>query len=90
MLNKGKAIFAVVIVLLASTMIFGVVTKRKIPLNGAETLLPYADSEVLVKFKAGIDLAAVKKFAAEKGLKLKKHFGLLSEIKGRHHWCPGQ
>ena len=87
---KRKAILTLAVISISGALIFGVVNKRSIPLTGTDTLTPYADSEVLVKFKAGIDLVAVKKFAAEKGLKLKKHFGLLSEIKGRHHWCPGQ
>ena len=67
----------------AQAFIFAGWPSRRIAREQEEALKPYAEGEVLVKFKKGIDLDGVKKFASARELKLKKHFKLLSQKKGQ-------
>ncbi|MCJ7524921.1 MAG: S8 family serine peptidase, partial [Candidatus Aminicenantes bacterium] len=81
---KSKKIFLILaIFFFVGALIFAGGPKRKALLDKSNAPKPYADSEVLVKFKQGIDLAAVNKFAAAHSLKLKKHFKFLSTSNGQ-------
>ena len=82
MLKKGKTLLALTVFLISSTMIFAVIPKNRIPVKDMGKRKAYAEGEVLVKFKAGVSLDTVKKFAAARGLELKKHYRLLSEKMG--------
>ncbi len=81
--KSKKILFPLAIFLICGTLVFAGGPKRRILLPGADAPKPYADSEVLVKFKEGVDLAAVNKFAAGQSLVLIKQFGLLSKMKGQ-------
>ena len=61
-------------------LVFAGVSARKTPLKKAVAKKSYAAGEVLVKFKQGIDLAAIEKFAEGQSLRLKKQFKLLSKM----------
>ncbi len=81
---KDKKIFLILaIFILCGTLVFAGGPKRRIALDQRNAPKPYAEGEVLVKFKAGIDLAAVNNFATAQALKLKKRFKFLSQSKGQ-------
>ncbi|MBN1197603.1 MAG: S8 family serine peptidase, partial [Candidatus Aminicenantes bacterium] len=80
--TKKAILFALVFIMTVS-MVFAVVTKRRVPIKGAEQPAPYADSEVLVKFIEGVDLEQIKRFARARGLAVKKHYGFLSQRMGQ-------
>ncbi len=80
--NKVVAVFLTVL-FMAGTLAFAGGPRRRIAFGPAISAPSYADSEVLVKFKQGIDLAAVNLFAQNQSLKLKKHFNFLSASKGQ-------
>ncbi|MDY0297780.1 MAG: C25 family cysteine peptidase [Acidobacteriota bacterium] len=80
--NSRVVLFAIVF-FLAASMVFAVVNKRRVPFTGAEKLSPYAEGEVLVKFKEGVDLEEIKRFARDRGLVVKKHYGFLSQRMGQ-------
>jgi len=68
---------------LASALAFAGGPKRKVLIDGASAPPPYADSEVLVKFKEIVSRLDVTDFAANQGLVVKKRFDLLSSMKGQ-------
>ena len=83
-MTKNKKIFlTLAIFFFAVLFIFAGGPKRKAILDKKDAPKPYAEGEVLVKFKKGFDLAAVNNFAATQSLKLKKRFKLMSKSKGQ-------
>jgi subtilisin family serine protease len=50
--------------------------------EGETPVLPYAQGEVLAKFKPGVSVNALNQLAAQNGMVVKKRFALLSELKG--------
>ena|GEM_PF-2388820 len=83
MIKNRKIFLAMAIFFFAAALIFAGGPKRKALLDKSNAPKPYADGEVLVKFKPGLDLAAVNNFAAAHSLKLKRHFKFLSMSKGQ-------
>ena len=83
-MTKNKKIFLTLAIFFfaAALIMAGGPIKKKL-INPGDPAKPYADGEVLVKFRKGLDLAAVNNFAANQSLKLKKRFKLLSKSKGQ-------
>ena len=76
---RNKQIFlTLAIFFFAGALIFAGGPKRRQPINPSIPPKPYADGEVLVKFKSGLDLTAVDNFAAAQSLKVKKRFKFMS------------
>ncbi len=80
MSKKSKIILILAIFFFVGALVFAGASARRIPLKRTVFKKSYAASEVLVKFKQGIDLAAIEKFAAGQSLRLKKQYKLLSKM----------
>jgi len=85
MSKKNKLFLTLAIFFFVATLIFAGGPKRWVLLDKANPPKPYAEGEVIVKFKKGLDLAAVNSFAQTKSLKMKKHFKVLSKAKGQQY-----
>ncbi|MCG2681595.1 MAG: S8 family serine peptidase, partial [Kiritimatiellae bacterium] len=48
-------------------------------------LKPYAEGEVIVKFKKGVTLSAVNQVAVQSMMAVKKHFATLSKLRGQEY-----
>ena len=83
MLKNKKIILSLAIFFFIGALIFAGGPQRKKLIDPGNPPKPYADGEVLVKFKTGFDLAAVNNFAAAQSLDLKKRFSLLSKSRGQ-------
>jgi len=83
MTKNKKILLTLAIFFFAGVLIHAGGPKRRAILDKKDAPKPYAEGEVLVKFKKGIDLAGVKKFAKTQSLNLKKRFKLLSKAKGQ-------
>jgi subtilisin family serine protease len=83
-MSKNKKIFLTLAAFFfAGAFIFAGGPKRRAIPGKKDTSKPYADGEVLVKFKKGISLNAVNSFAATQSLDVKKRFKVLSKAKGQ-------
>jgi len=73
--------------LLLGTLVFAGGPNRRMAFTGEgeTTALPYAQGEVLVKFKPGVTVNALNQFAAQNGMIVKKRFALLSKLKGHEY-----
>ncbi len=80
--NK-KILLGLAIFFAAGALIFAGGPKRKKLIDPSQAPKPYADSEVLVKFKEVMGRINVTDFAANQGLVVKKRFDLLSSMKGQ-------
>ena len=69
--NKVVAIFLTVL-FTAGTLAFAGGPQRRTLIEKRNPPKPYADGEVLVKFKAGFSLNSVENFAASRSLEVKK------------------
>ncbi len=85
-MGKLNRILALTVLFLFMGMLaFAGGPKRKIqfPENSRITpLKPYAEGEVLAKFKKGVSLDAVNRIAGQNTMIVKKHFPTLSKLKG--------
>ncbi|MBN2346832.1 MAG: S8 family serine peptidase [Candidatus Aminicenantes bacterium] len=78
-----KAIWTVAFLLFASAFVFAGGPKRRALIDRAAAPKPYAEGEVIVKFRKGLDLTAVQNFAAAQSLNVKKRFKVLTQAKGQ-------
>ena len=88
--NLKKILLVLSLFICVATLIFAGGPKGKIPVKKDPTdkpspLKPYAEGEVLVKFKRGVSLAAVNQVAIQNAMTVKKHFRILSKLKGNEY-----
>ena len=82
--NK-KILLGLAIIFVAGTLVFAGGPKRKKLIDPSQAPKPYAEGEVIVKFKKGLNLAAVDSFAQNQSLKVKKRFNVLSKARGQQY-----
>ncbi|MBU4405699.1 MAG: hypothetical protein KKG79_08880, partial [Acidobacteria bacterium] len=87
MSNFKKILIVMFLFVFMGALIFAGAPSRKIaikkdPTGKPSPLKPYAEGEVLVKFKKGVTISAVNQIAAQNAMTVKKHFRTLSKLKG--------
>ncbi len=82
-INK-KIFLSLAVFFFATAIVFAGGSQRRRIIDPSNPPKPYKDGEVLVKFKKGIDLAAVKNFASDQSLSLMKRFPVLTKLKGQY------
>ena len=85
-LKKYSTILFIFIFMAALIFAGGPSRKFRFDGNPGDNLLnPYAEGEVLVKFKKGVSFNAINQIATQNTMTVKKHFRTLSKLKGNEY-----
>ena len=85
MFKNKKILLTLAIIFFAGALIFAGGPKRRVAFDKKVPRKPYADGQIIVKFRKGVTQADVKNFASSQSLKLIKRFKVLSRAKGQEY-----